>query len=76
MVKETTLRSVGNSTGATIPKAMLDRMHVAAGDTMYLVEINGGILLTPFDPAFKTAMESLDKGMRRYRNAMQALASK
>ena len=76
MVKETTLRAVGNSTGATIPKAMLDRMQVASGDTMYLVEIEGGILLTPFNPALKATLESLDKGMRQYRNAMQALAGR
>jgi antitoxin MazE len=76
MIKETTLRPVGNSTGATIPKAMLDRMQVTTGDRMYLIEIDGGILLTPLDPAFAAAMESFEKGTRKYRNAMQALSRK
>ncbi len=74
MVKETVLRAIGNSAGATIPKPMLDRLHVAEGDTLYLVEVEGGVLLTPFDPTFAEAMAIYEEGARAYRNAMRALA--
>ena len=74
MTKETVLRPIGNSAGATIPKPMLDRLHVGEGDTLYLVEVEGGILLTPFDPDFVQAMAIYEEGVRQYRDAMRALA--
>jgi len=74
MTKETVLRAIGNSAGATIPKSMLDRLHVVEGDTLYLIEVEGGILLTPLDPDFARAMAMYEEGVREYRDAMRALA--
>lgn len=74
MTKATTIRSIGNSAGATIPKAMLERYQIAEGDRVHLVETEDGILITPFDPAFDEAMEISGEGARTYRNAMRALA--
>jgi putative addiction module antidote len=76
MIKETTLRAVGNSAGTTIPKAMLDRLHVGEGDKLYIVEVDNGILLTPFDPTFRDAMEAYEEGFATYRNALKELAEK
>jgi putative addiction module antidote len=76
MIKETVIRAIGNSSGATIPKPMLDRLHVRQGDTVFVVETDNGILLTPFDPTFAAAMEAYREGMRLYRNAMKELADK
>ena len=74
MTKATTIRSIGNSAGATIPKAMLQRYHIAQGDRIHLIETEDGILITPFDPAFAEAMEIYEEGARTYRNAMRSLA--
>ena len=74
MTKATTIRSIGNSAGTTIPKAMLERYQIAEGDRVHLVETEDGILITPFDPAFDEAMEISGEGARTYRNAMRALA--
>jgi putative addiction module antidote len=74
MTKETTIRAIGNSAGATIPKAMLERYHLAEGDRVHLVETKDGILITPFDPDFAAAMEVYEEGAKRYRNAMRELA--
>ena len=74
MTKATTIRSIGNSAGTTIPKAMLQRYHMAEGDQVHLVETEDGILITPFDPTFAEAMEIYEEGARRYRNAMRELA--
>jgi putative addiction module antidote len=74
LVKKTVLRAVGNSAGATIPKTMLERLHVAEGDTLYLIEVEGGVLMTPFDPTFGEAMALYEEGARTYRDAMRALA--
>ncbi len=74
MTKATTIRSIGNSAGTTIPKAMLQRYHMAEGDHVHLIETEDGILITPFDPDFAEAMEIYEEGARTYRNAMRALA--
>jgi len=71
----TTIREIGNSAGAIIPKAMLERYRLATGDRVNLVETDEGILLTPFDPDFEEAMAIYLEGARRYRNAMRALAT-
>jgi antitoxin MazE len=74
MTKETTIRAIGNSAGATIPKAMLERYRLAEGDRVHLVETDEGILITPFDPAFADAMALYEEGAKRFRNAMRELA--
>jgi len=74
MTKKTTIRAIGNSAGATIPKAMLERYHLAEGDAVNLVETPDGILITPYDRTFTEAMEIYEEGARTYRNAMRELA--
>lgn len=74
MTKETKIRAIGNSAGTTIPKAMLERLKLAEGDRVHLVETDEGILITPFDPDFDAAMEIYAEGAKRYRNAMRELA--
>ena len=74
MTKETTIRAIGNSAGATIPKAMLDRYRLAESDRVHLVETEEGILITPFDPTFADAMAVYERGAKQYRNAMRELA--
>jgi antitoxin MazE len=74
MTRETTIRAIGNSSGTTIPKDMLERFHLAPGDRVHLVETDEGILITPYDPLFSEAMEIYEEGARQYRNAMRELA--
>jgi antitoxin MazE len=65
MIRETTLRQFGGSLGTTLPKAMTDRLNLSAGDQVYVVETEGGILITPHDPNFARAMAAGDKVTRR-----------
>jgi putative addiction module antidote len=74
VTKETTIRAIGNSAGATIPKAMLERYRIAEGDRVFLVETDEGILITPFDPTFAEAFAIYEEGAKRYRNAMHELS--
>jgi antitoxin MazE len=74
MTRETTIRAIGNSAGATIPKSMLERYRLAEGDRVHLVETEEGILITPFDPDFARAMALYEEGAKQYRNAMRELA--
>jgi putative addiction module antidote len=74
MVKKVTLRQVGGSIGATLPKDMVDRLHLRAGDRVFVVETEKGILLTPYDPDFDRAMAAYERTAAKYRNALRELA--
>ncbi len=74
MVKKIVLRQVGGSVGATLPKDMADRLHISAGDEVFVVETSQGILITPYDPAFDQAMSAYSRTATKYRNALRKLA--
>lgn len=68
------LRAIGNSVGAVLPKDALSRMHVEAGDTLYLTEAPGGYRLTPYEPDFEAQMTAARKIMKKRRNVLRQLA--
>lgn len=74
MPEETTIRRIGNSSGLTIPKDLLDRQHLEEGDQVHLVETDEGLLITPYDPDFEEAMEAYEEGAKDYRNALRTLS--
>ena len=69
-----TLKKVGGSVATVLPKSMLDRFHLTAGDTVYVVETPEGLLITPYDPDFGDAMAAYERGAKKYRNALHRLA--
>jgi putative addiction module antidote len=74
MVREVTLRQVGGSIGATLPKDMAERLHLEVGDRVLAVETEQGILLTPFDPDIEAGLAIAAKTAKKYRNALRELA--
>jgi putative addiction module antidote len=74
MTREVTLRRVGGSIGATLPKDMAERLHLTVGDRVLAVETDRGILLTPYDPTTERALMIAAKAARKYRNALRELA--
>lgn len=74
MPEETTIRRIGNSSGLTIPKDLLDRNHLAEGDRVHIVETEEGLLITPYDPDFQDAMSAYEEGAKTYRNALRELS--
>lgn len=74
MTKETKIRRIGNSAGLTIPKDMLDRKQLEAGDRVHIIETEDGLLITPYDPDFEEAMDVYEEGAKTYRNALRELA--
>ncbi len=74
MVREVTLRRAGGSIGATLPKEMADRLHLAPGDRVLAVETEKGILLTPYDAKVEQALRVARGLAKKYRNALRALA--
>jgi len=74
MVRQTRIRRAGGSLAATLPKEMVDRLHLEAGDAVFVVETDRGLLLTPYDPRFDEALILYRRGAQKYRNALHELA--
>jgi putative addiction module antidote len=74
VVKTVTLRQVGGSVGATLPKDMADRLRLEPGDSVLAIETDRGVLLTPYDPATERALEAAARNAKKYRNVLHQLA--
>lgn len=68
------LKKIGGSVATVLPKSMLERLHLDAGDEVLVVETDGGLLVTPYDPDFEEAMAIYARGAKRFRNAMRELS--
>lgn len=69
------LTRVGNSVGAILPKEALARLHVDAGDSLFLTEApDGGYRITPYDPDFEEQIEAAHEIMKRRRSVLRELA--
>jgi putative addiction module antidote len=69
------LRSVGTSTGATIPRELLARLRVDVGDKIFVTEgPDGSFRLTPYNPEFAAQMTLAEQIMREDRDVLRALA--
>lgn len=74
MFKTVVLRRAGTSVSATLPKEMLDRLQLAAGDKVLATETERGILLAPLDPNDAAALKVAGNVAARYRGALRTLA--
>jgi putative addiction module antidote len=74
MVKDLKLRQAGGSVSATLPKDMVERLHLAPGDRVLAIETEKGILLTPYDPSAQRAVEIASRAAKKYRSALRELA--
>ena len=69
------VRRVGNSLGVILPAELIAELHVKEGESIHVVkDPAGGVRLTPYDPAFASAMDGFEEGRRVYRNALRELA--
>jgi putative addiction module antidote len=66
--------TVGNSAGVVLPREALSHLRVRKGDTLFLIETPDGYELRPYDPEFEKQMAIATEGVRRFRNALRALA--
>ncbi|MCJ8053575.1 AbrB/MazE/SpoVT family DNA-binding domain-containing protein [Shinella curvata] len=69
-----TIRKIGNSEGIIIPKDVLDRMGVKAGDELTLKEESGQIQLIPQNADLAEQLKAARMGMEKYRVALRELA--
>ncbi len=74
MVRNVKLRRMGGSVGATLPKDMAERLHLAAGDEVLAVETAHGILLSPYDLDVVDGLAIAAEAQKRFRGALRELA--
>lgn len=68
------IRKIGNSEGIIIPKEILDRMGLKAGDNVNLAEEAGQLVLKPIDDDFARHLEHAERFMDKYKVALKKLA--
>lgn len=68
------LRKIGNSVGITIPSEVLARLHLKAGDEVFLVREKDGFSVQAYDPDFAKKVRIYEAGAKQYRNALRKLA--
>jgi putative addiction module antidote len=74
MATTTKVIAIGNSAGIILPKEMLVRLKIDKGDTICLSETPYGVNLTPYDEQFMRKLQSAEKIMHKYRDALRKLA--
>lgn len=70
----TVIRKIGNSEGVILPKELLSKLNLHAGDSLEVVETSDGLSLKPVDDSFERQMEAARKVMDKYKVALQKLA--
>ena len=68
------IRKIGNSQGVIIPKQILDRFGLKAGDQLEIIAKNGGMHLQPVEEEFSSQMEHARRFMDKYKVALKKLA--
>ncbi|MBN9055506.1 AbrB/MazE/SpoVT family DNA-binding domain-containing protein [Shinella sp. PSBB067] len=69
-----TIRKIGNSEGIIIPKDVLDRLGVKAGDEITMTSDGSKLILTAADGDFDRQLAHAEKFMDRYKIALKKLA--
>ena len=70
----TEIIEIGDSLGIILPDAMLARLKVQEGNTLYLTEFPGGIQLTAQDEEFAATMEAARRVMLENYDVLKRLA--
>lgn len=74
MVAVLKIRPIGGSAGVILPKAELDRLHLAVGDELAVTQSENGLALSPYDEGFARRVRAFERSHRKFRNAYRELA--
>ena len=70
----TVIRKIGNSEGIILPKEVLERLNIKAGDQLAIIETAKGLTLERVDDSFERQMKAAREIMDKYKVALQKLA--
>lgn len=65
--------AIGNSVGIILPKEVVANLKIQKGDTVCISETPFGAHVTPYDDEFARKLESTERVMHKYRDALRKL---
>ena len=68
------IRQIGKSLGVILPREIVDRLRLAKGGELAVIETRNGIELTPFETDFDGKLAVAKKVTKRYRISLRELA--
>lgn len=68
------ITAIGNSAGIILPKDVLARLGVERGDSLELVEVDGGLHIVRADDAYNNALDAGRECFDRYPQTLADLA--
>ena len=71
---ETKIRKIGNSLGITLPKQLIEQLHLKSGDKVTIEKKGSNLELKPVDPDFEAWAEAYREANNDYKDVLQELA--
>lgn len=71
---ETKIRKVGNSLGITLPKQLIEELHLKNGDKLTIEKKGKKFQLIPIDPDFEDWAEAYREVNTEYKEVLRELA--
>lgn len=71
---ETKIRKIGNSLGLTLPKQLIDELHLKSGDKLTIEKNGPNLELKPMDPEFEEWAEAYRQANTDYKEVLKELA--
>jgi putative addiction module antidote len=71
---KTVIRKIGNSEGVIIPREILDKMGMSAGDSLSIICEGNSIKFVPEKNDLALQLEAAREGMAKYKIALRELA--
>lgn len=71
---ETKIRKIGNSLGVTLPKQLIDELHLKKGDKLTIETQGSALKLSPMDPEFEEWAEAYREANTDYKEVLKELA--
>ncbi|MCI0411859.1 AbrB/MazE/SpoVT family DNA-binding domain-containing protein [bacterium] len=70
---KTKLRRVGNSFSVTLPKSIVEDLHLVEGEDLNIIQTTEGILMSPYDVEFNDWIKAYEKSNSKFRYALKKL---
>ena len=74
MIRKVRVRRVRSTLYISIPKRVVEQLHLAAGDVLQVSVSRDGLVLSPYDPNVERAIAAYERLTRRFRNELRALS--
>lgn len=71
---ETKIRKIGNSLGVTLPKQLIEDLHLKKGDKLTIETQGSGLKLSPMDPEFEEWAKAYREANTDYKDVLKELA--